>query len=192
MGFARVLTGARALWQGCAPVPTQRIYYGNHTSHGDFVLIWAALPARLRRRTRPVAGADYWERSRLRRWLIHRAFRGVVIERVAREGGTDPVTQMCDALARGHSLILFPEGTRGSGDGIGPFRSGIAHLVAKLPEVPVVPAYLANMGRSLPKGEIIPVPFFCEIRLGAPLKCSGARQQIVHSLEEAVRALKEA
>src|SRR5437868_13305256 len=103
VGFARLLTGARALWQGCAPVPAQRIYYGNHTSHGDFVLIWAALPARLRRRTRPVAGADYWERSRLRRWLIHRAFRGVVIERVAREGSADPVMQMSDALARGHS-----------------------------------------------------------------------------------------
>ena len=168
--FARLLTGARALWKGCAPVSVQRIYYGNHTSHADFVLIWAALPASLRRRTRPVAGADYWEQSRLRRWLIHRAFRGVVIERVPHEGSADPIAQMGEALARGHSLILFPEGTRNTTDEpLLPFKSGLYRVASAHPTVECVPVWIENLNRVMPKGEFVPIPLLCTLTFGAPL-----------------------
>jgi 1-acyl-sn-glycerol-3-phosphate acyltransferase len=78
-GFARLVTGARAFWRAGPPTAVQRIYYGNHSSHADFVLIWASLPEDLRVRTRPVAGADYWNTTRMRRWVINEVLRGVVI-----------------------------------------------------------------------------------------------------------------
>ena len=79
-GFAKLLTGVRALWLGSEPVARTRVYFANHRSHGDFVLIWASLPPALRQRTRPVAGADYWLTSPLRRFLINRVFHGVAEE----------------------------------------------------------------------------------------------------------------
>jgi 1-acyl-sn-glycerol-3-phosphate acyltransferase len=169
--LTRLVTGAQARWAGCAPVPVQRIYFGNHNSHADFALIWSSLPDALRRVTRPVAGADYWESNRLRRYIIHRLLRGVVIER-NRDGRTgDPVEQMATALRAGDSLILFPEGTRNTTDDILlPIKTGIYHLATACPDVELVPVWMENLGRLLPKGEIIPVPLLCSITFGAPLR----------------------
>ena len=89
-GFAKLLTGVRALWLGSEPVARTRVYFANHRSHGDFVLIWASLPPALRRRTRPVAGADYWLTSPLRRFLINRVFHGVTIDRRPDRQGPRP------------------------------------------------------------------------------------------------------
>src|SRR5437868_6773159 len=190
--FMALFIGLRVRGREHLPRNGQFILVANHASHLDTISLLALFRLTHLRRIRPVAAADYFERNRFVSFLTKTFFNILPIARRGITAENNPMERMQQALAAGDSLILFPEGTRGSGQEIGPFRSGIAHLVAKLPEVPVVPAYLANMGRSLPKGEIIPVPFFCEIRLGAPLKCSGARQQIVRSLEDAVRALKEA
>src|SRR3546814_17292822 len=111
---ARLLTGTRSLWIGCAPLNRQRIYFANHSSHGDFVLLWASLPPDLRRRTRPVAGADYWQSSALRRFVIHRLFNGVLVDRERSGPESNPLQPMLAALAGGGSLILFPAGTRHS------------------------------------------------------------------------------
>jgi 1-acyl-sn-glycerol-3-phosphate acyltransferase len=94
-------------------------------------------------------------------------------------------------LCAGESLIVFPEGTRGTSEEMGPFRSGVARLLERTPNVPVVPAYLVNMGRSLPKGEFIPVPFFCEVRLGVPRLMQGGKEEMIEALKAAVLALKE-
>lgn len=168
--FARLLTGARALWKGCAPSAVQRIYYGNHTSHGDFVLIWASLPEELRVRTRPVAGADYWDTTPLRRWLAHEVLRGVVIDRTRTEGGPNAIEQMIAALEGGDSLILFPEGTRNTTDAtLLPFKSGIYHVVAGHRDVECVPVWIENLNRVMPKGEFLPIPLLCTLSFGAPL-----------------------
>jgi len=169
-GFARLITGARALWKGGPPTAVQRIYYGNHSSHADFVLIWASLPEDLRGRTRPVAGADYWETTKLRRWLIHEVLRGVVIARTHTEGAPDPVAQMAGALENGDSLILFPEGTRNTTDApLLPFRSGIWRVASARPDVECVPVWIANLNRVMPKGEFLPIPLLCTLTFGAPL-----------------------
>ncbi|NYZ61762.1 lysophospholipid acyltransferase family protein [Luteimonas deserti] len=166
----RVLTGARALWDGCAPSADRRVYYGNHASHGDFVMIWSALPPALRRDVRPVAGADYWNRDALRRYLIHSVFRGVLIERDPAARSEDPVQTLCTAVDGGASLILFPEGTRNTGDGLLPFKSGIYHLARQRPELEFVPVWLDNLRRVMPKGRLIPLPLLCTARFGAPLR----------------------
>ena len=169
-GFARIVTGARALWKGGPPKAVQRIYYGNHSSHGDFALIWASLPEDLRIRTRPVAGADYWDTTPLRRWLIHDVFRGVVIARTRSEPGPDPVAQMLEALEHDDSLILFPEGTRNTTDAtLLPFRSGIWRVATARPDVECVPVWIENLNRVMPKGEFLPIPLLCTLSFGAPI-----------------------
>ena len=152
---ARALTGARALWRGCAPQPVQRVYFGNHSSHADFVLIWSSLPPDLRRQTRPVAGADYWDRDGLRGYIIHRVFRGVLIERERKEGGADSIAVMVGALDEGASLIVFPEGTRNLQEGLLPFKSGIFRIAQARPAVEFVPVWLDNLKRVMPKLSLI-------------------------------------
>jgi 1-acyl-sn-glycerol-3-phosphate acyltransferase len=170
-GFTRIVTGVRARWIGCAPVNVQRIYFGNHNSHADFVLIWSSLPAPLRAKTRPVAGADYWEKGRARQFLIHCVLRGVLVDRNRAAGGPDPIDTMAAALEAGDSLILFPEGTRNTTDEVLlPFKSGLYRLALRRPDVEMVPVWMENLGRVLPKGEAVPVPLLCSISFGAPMR----------------------
>jgi 1-acyl-sn-glycerol-3-phosphate acyltransferase len=169
IGFARLLTGARSLWRGCAPEKKQRIYFANHSSHADFVLLWSSLPPALRRRTRPVAGADYWQRDGVRRFLIHRVFHGVLVDRECRDPQRNPLQPMLDALQAGDSLILFPEGTRNLTEELLPFRSGIYRLARACPQVELVPVWIANLNRVMPKGRVLPLPLLCTVSFGAPL-----------------------
>ena len=166
----RALTGARGLWRGCTPADGLRVYYGNHASHGDFVLIWSALPQALRRNVRPVAGADYWNRDALRRYVLRAVFNGVLIERDPAKRTRDAIETLCDAVDSGASLILFPEGTRNPGDGLLPFKSGIYHLACKRPELEFVPVWLDNLARVMPKGKLLPLPLLCTATFGEPLR----------------------
>lgn len=167
---ARLITGARALWLGCTPQPIQRLYYANHSSHGDFVLLWASLPHSLRKRTRPVAGADYWCKPGIREFLIRKVFNGVLIERQRGEASDNPLQPVLDALAQGDSLIFFPEGTRNLGDEqLLPFKSGLFHLAAANPQIELVPVWIANLNRVMPKGRALPLPLLCTLSFGEPL-----------------------
>ncbi len=167
---ARLLTGARALWLGSTAQATQRLYYANHSSHGDFVLLWASLPPELRKRTRPVAGADYWQKPGVRSFLINKVFNGVLVDRERKEGA-NPLQAMLDALDGGDSLIIFPEGTRNLGDEpLLPFKSGLYHLAQARPDVELVPVWIANLNRVMPKGRALPLPLLCTLSFGAALE----------------------
>ena len=177
---ARMLTGVRAIWVGTTPLAEQTIYFANHTSHGDFVLLWSTLSADLRATTRPVAGQDYWEASAFKRFIGKDVFNAVIIRRDGgglRPGNTadgassaDPVAQMAESLASGYSLIMFPEGTRNTGDDpLLPLKSGLYHLARACPQVRLVPAWIENLKRVLPKGTLIPIPLACTVRFGAPV-----------------------
>lgn len=153
----------------------QRIYIANHSSHLDFIVLWANLPPNVRALTRPVAAADYWS-SGIRAYFARNIFNAVLIRRttaVHRRDAVldlveDAVALMVDALGDDHSLILFPEGTRGEGE-VGRFRSGLYHLCAARPDVEVMPVYMENLNRILPKGAVVPVPLLSRIIFGVPI-----------------------
>jgi len=169
VGLARLLVGASPRWTGCMPSTVQRIYFANHTSHIDTIALWAALPPELRARTRPVAAADYWGKGRLRRFIVLKALNAVLIDRSRADPKADPLQPLCEALDRGESLILFPEGTRQAQPLPGAFKAGLYHLATRYPSVELVPVYLENLHRSLPKGTLLPVPLICTVRFGSAL-----------------------
>lgn len=168
--FARIVTSPRAIWAGIEPVPRQRVYFANHTSNADFVLLWTVLPVMLRQRTRPVAALDYWLETPLRAFIGRDVFNAVLIDRRPEERSEDPVALMTAALAEGSSLIIFPEGLRNtSEDELLPFRSGLYHLARQNPGVDLVPVWISNLNRVMPKGEIVPLPLICTLTFGQAL-----------------------
>jgi 1-acyl-sn-glycerol-3-phosphate acyltransferase len=168
IGATRFLVGGHPEWIGCAPSPDQRIYVANHGSHLDTILIWAALPAELRKVTHPVAAADYWSKGALRRKVALGLLRAVLIER--NPGRTDPLAPLKAVLEQGQSLVLFPEGTRGKEALPGPFKPGLFRLAREFPGVDLIPIYLRNLSRAFPRGAYLPVPISCHVRFGAPFR----------------------
>ena len=179
----RIISGATVQWH-CDPRPArQRIYFGNHSSHLDFMLIWSAFPADLRRSLRPVAGRDYWEASSVRRYLAAEVFHAVLIERPpagssnCAAAARASIQRMADEIGQRHSLIVFPEGTRGLSGDVGAFKSGLYHLARLCPDAELIPVYLENLNRILPKGEILPVPMLSRVVFGPPLAASAAEEE---------------
>lgn len=175
----RFFTGAHGRWVGIDAVRPdgslpQRVYFANHQSNLDAPVIWASLPARLRRRTRPVAAQDYWDAGLLRRFISCRIFRCVLIERKKVSRGSNPLVAMEVALEAGDSLILFPEGTRSLQDdgAMNEFKPGIYHLARRFPLLQFVPVYLENLNRILPKGEFLPAPILAAVTFGPALTLS--------------------
>ena len=187
--FMALFIGLRVQGREHLNSPGPFLLVANHSSHLDTISLLSLFPLNRLRRIRPVAAADYFERNAVISRVTKTLFNILPIERKKINVDNNPLERMREAIKAGDSLLIFPEGTRGSGSGLGEFRSGVAHLIEKMPGLAVVPAYLVNMGRSLPKGEFIPVPFFCEIRLGAPRVLTGSRQEITRELEAAVREL---
>ena len=200
--IARGITGVQVQWAGCEPRERQRIYFANHTSHLDFVVLWSALPSEIRARTRPIAAKDYWEETPLRRYLAENVFKALLVERGAMAKAKSPeeakfvgrmlIEDMAAALGQRNSLIFFPEGTRGSGEKVGEFRAGLYHLALRRPDVELVPAYLENMNRILPKGEFLPVPMLSLLTFGMPMQVEPGEEKetFLERAREAVSSLR--
>ncbi|HEX5388719.1 MAG TPA: lysophospholipid acyltransferase family protein [Burkholderiaceae bacterium] len=197
LGFVRLLTGAQARWHGCPPKAEQRIYFANHQSHADLVLIWAALPKALRGITRPIAAKDYWTTGRLKRWITTEVFNAIYVDRQKQVGPdgevVDPLEPLIDALAKGDSIILFPEGTRGNQEDPQTFKSGLYNLAQRFPDVVLVPSWIHNVQRVMPKGEVVPVPVLCSVTFGAPIRVEAgeSRTDFLVRARDAVMALRE-
>ena len=166
--IARLVTGAQGHWKGCPPKAEQRIYFANHQSHLDWVMIWAALPRDLRATTRPIAARDYWTGGRFKHWITREVFNAVYVNR-QRTDDQDPLEPLVEALQHGDSLVIFPEGTRSHTGTPQAFKSGLFHLAEQFPHVPLVPTWIDNVQRVMPKGEVVPVPILCTVTFGEPI-----------------------
>ena len=168
-----------------------KIYYANHASHGDFLLIFVSLPYRVRKRVRPVAAAEYWRGGPVRRFLAKNVFNMVLISR--RKDPLEALTQMSEAL-RTHSLIIFPEGTRKMNDDLvlQPFKSGIFRLAQQCPDVPLVPVWIKNARNVLPKGFFVPIPLLCELIVGEEIFYGGeGKGEFLQKAQDALLAMSE-
>lgn len=192
-GLARVLSGASVRWLDCEPDTCQRIYYANHTSHLDAIVLWSALPRQVRTLTRPVAAKDYWDQGPIRRYLAKRVFNALLIDRDEVSVRNNPVRMLLDAIGNRLSLIVFPEGTRNTGEEMLEFKSGLYYLAKKRPDIEIVPAYIENLNRVLPRGEFLPVPLVSLITFGRPiwLEEGETKHDFLRRAREAVRSLKE-
>jgi 1-acyl-sn-glycerol-3-phosphate acyltransferase len=177
VGLSRLVSGARARWIGCEPHARQRIYFANHTSHLDTLVLWSALPSSLRPLTRPVAARDYWAASFARRFLAEKIFNAVLIDRTSADPDANPVLEMARALGDRHSLIIFPEGTRSPTGEPGSFKSGLYHLARERGDVQLVPVFMENLNRILPKGSFLPVPLLGGVTIGTPIRLDAGEEK---------------
>lgn len=197
--LARLATGPAVVWHCPPDAARQRIYFANHASHLDFVVLWAALPGAQRRAVRPVAGRDYWERTAVRRYLAREIFRAILVQRNTAASGdrAEAARAAVEDMARemGHdtSLIVFPEGTRSANGDVGPFKSGLYHLALARQDVELIPVYLHNLNRILPRGETLPVPMLSRVTFGPPLRLDPAepKDAFLQRARTAVLSLKE-
>ncbi len=191
--LARFLSGASIRWLDCQPDSCQRVYFANHTSHLDAIVLWSALPPEVRSMTRPVAAKDYWMAGRVRRYLSTRVFNALLIDRKEIKVHQSPVDVMIREMGQTYSLIVFPEGGRTTGEEIGEFKSGLYYLCKKRPDLELIPVHIDNMNRILPRGEVLPVPLLSCITFGPPmwLEANEPKADFLARARDAVRRLKE-
>lgn len=197
---ARLVSGASVFYLDRPPDEAQRVYFANHTSHLDFVVLWSSLPENVRPLVRPVAGRDYWEKNALRRYLARRVFHAILIDRsrhavdgestLSIAAARRTIDRLAIDMGERYSIIVFPEGTRGSGEQIAPFKSGLYHLCREKPGLELVPVYLDNMNRILPKGELLPVPMLSRVVFGRPMRLEAGETKPAF-LERARSAVRE-
>lgn len=193
LGLIRILTGSQARWLGCPPKAEQRIYFANHQSHADLVMIWAALPLELRSVTRAIAAKDYWTKTPFKQWLTSAVFNVIYVSR-DRTSDEDPLEPLFEALSNGDSIILFPEGTRGFTGTPQAFKAGLYNLALKFPHAVLVPTWINNVQHVLPKGEVVPVPVLCSVTFGSPITLGEGedRHAFLERARNAVIALRNA
>ena len=189
---AKLLSGATVRWFECQPDPCQRVYFANHTSHLDALILWASLPRQIREVTRPVAAKDYWNKDFLRRYMA-RTFNALLIDRDEIKVHNSPIDLMIREMGSQHSLIVFPEGTRNTGEEMQEFKSGLYHLSRKRPDLELMPVYIDNLNRVLPRGEFLPVPLLSSITIGPPiwLEPKENKNDFLKRARQAVRRLKD-
>lgn len=187
-GFVSLFTGVQVRWQGVQPEPVQRIYFANHTSHFDCLVLLSVLPHRIRQLVRPAGASDYWTANPLRHWFAQRIMHVILIERLKLNRTNNPIMPLIKALDEGSSLIIFPEGGRGKSE-IQKFKPGIYHLSKKRPDIELVPTYIENANRILPKGEFIPIPMLCSITFGEPIRLNAneGREEFLKRAEQSIK-----
>ena len=190
---ARIFSGASVRWIDSQPDTCQRVYFANHTSHLDAIVLWSALPRAVRELTRPVAAKDYWSKGRLRHYMATEIFRALLIDRTEIKVHQSPVDVMIREIGQRHSLIVFPEGGRSDGREIGLFKSGLYYLCKKRPDLELIPVHIDNMNRILPRGHVLPVPLLTCISFGPPmwLEAGEPKEKFLKRARDAVRRLKE-
>ena len=190
--IAKMLSGATLRWVDCEPDTCQRIYFANHTSHLDALVLWSSLPKRIRGLTRPVAAADYWQGGAVRSYMAS-VFDVLLIDRKKIKVHNSPIDMMLREIGNTYSLIVFPEGGRNPSGEMGEFKSGLFHLAKKRPDLELMPVYIDNLNRVMPKGEFLPVPLLSSISIGAPiwLESGESKVEFLNRARDSIIKLKE-
>ena len=192
LGSCACSPGAQARWYGCPPKAEQRIYFANHQSHADLVMIWAALPRRTAQHHPAHRRQGLLDQTPFKQWITTAVFNAVYVER-ERKGDEDPLQPLVEALEAGDSIIIFPEGTRGHAEEPQPFKAGLYNLAQRFPQVVLVPAWIDNIQRVMPKGEVVPGadPVFGDLRRADRAGAEEERRAFLDRARQAVIALRE-
>lgn len=175
-----LLMGIRARGKEHLPRTGPAIVVANHNSHLDTVVLLSLFPVSLLRKIRPAAAADYFMKGPLSSWFSKNVIG--VIPVVRGKGSTDPLKGIRDSLTRGEIVVFFPEGTRGEPEKMSDFKMGIALLAEQFPKIPVIPVYLHGLGKSLPRGDPILIPFCADVLVGEPVFWNGDRVLYLENL----------
>jgi 1-acyl-sn-glycerol-3-phosphate acyltransferase len=191
-GLAKFFSGATVRWVDCEPDACQRVYFANHTSHLDALVLWASLPKQLRSITRPVAAKDYWDGGPVRRY-VSSLFNVILIDRKKVKARNNPIDMMIEEISNRDSLIVFPEGSRNPTGEMREFKSGMYYLAKKRPDLEFMPVYIDNLNRVMPKGEFLPVPLLSCITIGPPLwlEAGERKHDFLGRARQAIIKLKE-
>jgi 1-acyl-sn-glycerol-3-phosphate acyltransferase len=162
---------------------------GNHNSNLDALALMSLMPLKLLPKLRPVAAMDYFYTSSLRGWFANNIIGIVPVKRGSGKEGGNPLQLAEEALDRGEILVLFPEGTRGEPEQLQAFKKGIGHLARARPKVPVTPVFMYGLGKALPKGSALLVPFNVSVTVGEALYGKESHDEFVASLEKAMTEL---
>ena len=186
------------LWLGVSlrgretlPARGPAVVVANHNSHLDNLVLLTRFPLRLIPRVRIAAAADYFFANPVSRFVSTRLLGLIPVERRGEGSSRDPLADMAAWLEGGGILVLFPEGTRGRPEALGEFKPGLWHLLKRCPAASLHPVYLHGLGRSLPKGEWIPVPFFIDVCIGGSIAFDADKKSFMQTVRDAFYALRE-
>ena len=167
------------------------IIAANHNSHLDTVTLMSLWPLIKLHRLRPVAAADYFLTNRWLAWFSLNVMHILPIDRLRKDRTSDPLAEMSDCLAQGEMLLLFPEGSRGAPEQLSEFKTGVARLTERFPDAPIVPIFMHGLGKILPKGDFLPVPFFVDVVIGEPIYWRGSVEDTMQVYQHSMAALAE-
>jgi 1-acyl-sn-glycerol-3-phosphate acyltransferase len=184
-----IVIGLRIVHKERLPTSGPAIIAANHNSHLDTFVLMTLFPIQLLDKVRPVAAEDYFCQNRFLSWFTLNIIGIIPLNREIRAGKFDPLLSCYEALEKGEILIIYPEGSRGKPESLAELKTGIAHLAKHYPEIPIYPIFLHGLGKCLPKGEALFVPFFCDVSIDEPIFWGGKKKDFMELLTQRMQAL---
>lgn len=184
------LLGLNVKYKENLPQSGPAVIAANHNSHLDTMVLMSLYPLAQLHKLRPVAAADYFLSNRLLAWFSLNIIGIIPIFRSGEADRDTLFTQCHHALDRGEILILFPEGSRGKPEQISKLKKGIYYLVSERDDTQITPVVMHGLGRALPRGEALLVPFNCDVVIGEPLAITDDANQMVEKLSLAFSDLQ--
>ncbi len=188
--FLKIFIGLKYINEKTLKNKKQFILIANHNSHMDTMAIMSAIPSRYIHKVHPIAARDFFGGSLFKKILMRYLVNATLIQRDREDPNNDPIESMDKMLKKSRSLILFPEGSRGVPGIMTKFKKGLGYLIQRNPEINVIPVYLDNVYKTLPRGKNLILPYNCSIKFGDPIEFKSMEMEdILLSSEKAMQNL---